>query len=77
MDRHFKMFLEQHGMDPKSEYYIPTLIDYMIEQKVASVQVLPSESSWFGVTYPEDKPAVMQSLERLLAEGIYPPNLWA
>ncbi|MEO5583510.1 MAG: sugar phosphate nucleotidyltransferase [Saprospiraceae bacterium] len=77
MDRHFKMFLEEHSMETKSEYYIPTLIDYMIEQKLASVQVLPSESSWFGVTYPEDKPAVMQSLQRLLAEGIYPPNLWA
>jgi dTDP-glucose pyrophosphorylase len=77
MDQHFKSFLEEYGMDPKSEYYIPTLIDYMIEQKLAKVSVLPSESTWFGVTYPEDKPAVMAALQKLLAEGKYPTNLWS
>lgn len=77
MDQHFKSFLEEYGMDPKSEYYIPTLIDYMIEQKLATVKVLPSESTWFGVTYPEDKPAVMAALQKLLAEGKYPTNLWS
>lgn len=77
MDVHFKSFLEEHGMDPKSEYYIPTLIDYMIAQDIASVKVLPSESTWFGVTYPEDKPAVMASLNKLIAAGAYPSDLWA
>ncbi len=77
MDRHFKNFLQEQGMDPKSEYYIPTLVDYMIENDLATVKVLPSESTWFGVTYPEDKPSVMQALKRLLDEGKYPANLWS
>lgn len=77
MDRHFKSFLEENGMDPKSEYYIPTVIDYMIAEKLATVKVLPSESSWFGVTYPEDKPAVMEAIQKLVDDGKYPPNLWA
>lgn len=76
-DRHFKAFLEENGMNPKSEYYIPTIIDYMIANQLAHVKVLPSESTWFGVTYPEDKPAVMESIQKLLDEGKYPSNLWA
>ena len=64
-------------MDPKSEYYIPTVIDYMINNRLADVKVLPSESTWFGVTYPEDKPSVMESLQKLLDDGKYPTNLWA
>ena len=76
-DRHFKSFLQENGMDPKSEYYIPTVIDYMINNRLANVKVLPSESTWFGVTYPEDKPSVMISLQKLLDEGKYPTNLWA
>ena len=76
-DRHFKSFLQENGMDPKSEYYIPTVIDYMIHNRLANVKVLPSESTWFGVTYPEDKPSVMISLQKLLDEGKYPTNLWA
>ena len=77
MDRHFKTFLQEYGLDPKSEYYIPTLMDYMIEHNLATVEVLPSESTWFGVTYPEDKPAVMLALQSLLDKGVYPENLWA
>lgn len=76
-DRHFKSFLQENGMDPKSEYYIPTVIDYMINNRLADVKVLPSESTWFGVTYPEDKPSVMESLQKLLDDGKYPTNLWA
>ena len=76
-DRHFKSFLQENGMDPKSEYYIPTVIDYMINNRLANVKVLPSESTWFGVTYPEDKPSVMESLQKLLDDGKYPTNLWA
>lgn len=77
MDRHFRTFLQDHGMDPKSEYYIPTLVDYMIAEKLATVKVLPSESTWFGVTYPEDKPAVMAALNKLIAAGKYPSSLWS
>mgnify|MGYP000976898964 CR=1 FL=1 len=77
MDKHFRDFLMENGMDPKSEYYIPTLIDYMISSNLATVEVLPSESTWFGVTYPEDKPAVMEAIKKLIDSGKYPSNLWA
>lgn len=76
VDAHFKSFLEENGMDPKSEYYIPTIIDYMIANKLATVKVLPSDSTWFGVTYPEDKPMVMESIRGLLEKGVYPERLW-
>jgi hypothetical protein len=49
----------------------------MIANQLANVKVLPSESTWFGVTYPEDKPAVMESIQKLLIQGKYPDNLWA
>jgi hypothetical protein len=75
-DKNFRIFLQEQGSNPTSEYYIPDLIDYLIKEKQAVVKVLSSDSEWFGVTYQEDKPFVTQKLQELTDEGFYPLKLW-
>ena len=60
----------------KGEFALPTVVDEQIHQGEATVRVLPTEDSWFGVTYPEDLPAVKESIRRLKADGLYPQYLW-
>lgn len=72
----FEKFL-QHLTDPlKSEYYIPTIVQEVIDNRSATVEVLPSQDNWLGVTYPEDKGAVMSGLKKLVDDGVYPTPLW-
>jgi hypothetical protein len=73
----FKDFLEKHGMELTSEFYIPTLVDHLIKEKVLHVNVLDTESDWFGVTYKEDKPFVMEKISQLIQDKVYPRNLWS
>ena len=68
-----KQFL--NNVDDKAEFYIPFAVENMIASNSARVQVLTSDSSWFGVTYRDDKPAVIESIARLVANGEYPSNL--
>ncbi len=73
---HFIAFLETQGSELKSEWYIPTVVDDLIREGKATVDVLGTTSSWFGVTYQEDKPHVMASIQSLIAAGEYPERLW-
>jgi len=68
-------FLESHGNEEKSEFYIPAAVTAMIDAKEASVSVLPVESRWFGVTYKEDRPVVVDALTSLVRAGEYPSPL--
>jgi len=63
--------------DIKSEYLLPGVIDSMIRSGKARVQVLPTTDHWFGVTYREDKPAVVQAFAELYAAGVYQKDLYA
>jgi UTP-glucose-1-phosphate uridylyltransferase len=72
----FKAFLHDNISDPKSEYYIPALVDELINSQKARVKVLTSNSSWFGVTYREDKEHVVKAVAKLVENGFYPVNLW-
>ena len=72
----FKAFLHDNISDPKSEYYIPALVDELINSQKARVKVLTSNSSWFGVTYREDKEHVVKAVAKLVENGFYPGNLW-
>ena len=72
-----KEFLRTSQNDPKSEFYIPLAVAEMIAAGAARVTVLPTDSSWFGVTYREDKPLVTSSIARLVEAGEYPSDLWA
>ncbi|KAA9355088.1 nucleotidyltransferase family protein [Larkinella humicola] len=61
---------------PKAEFYIPTIMTNLIQRNQGQCQVFRSQSEWFGVTYPDDKPLVQASFKRLHEEGKYPERLW-
>ena len=69
-------FLESSSSEAKSEFYLPAAVDQMLQEGKAEVQVLQSQDSWFGVTYPEDREAVVAGLKRKVSEGVYPSELW-
>jgi hypothetical protein len=72
----FGSFLANHGRELKSEFFIPIVADQFIKEG-GKVEVIPTTSLWFGVTYKEDAPFVQQSLHKLITNGEYPDNLWA
>ncbi len=76
LQSHFTEFLKQRGEEMKSECYIPTVVDELIENGTADCRILETSSSWFGVTYPDDKAAVVASIKKLVDNGEYPANLW-
>lgn len=64
--------------DPmKSEFYLPAAVSNMIARGEAKVRVLPTESTWFGITYRDDKPRVEAAIRELVHAGQYPAKLWA
>ncbi|MBX9783741.1 MAG: nucleotidyltransferase [Chitinophagaceae bacterium] len=73
----FKTFLQQHGGEEKSEFFIPIVADEYIKEELGVIKVIPTSSQWFGVTYKEDAPSVQQSVNQLIAEGVYPAGLWS
>jgi UTP-glucose-1-phosphate uridylyltransferase len=77
LDRQFREFLTRRINEPKAEFYLPAAVSAMIERGEATVRVLPTESSWFGVTYREDKPRVQAAIAALVQAGRYPGRLWA
>jgi hypothetical protein len=77
LQEQFSLFLQERGREPRSELYIPTVVDTLITQKKARVRILPSQESWFGITYQEDKPHVAENIRRLIAQGVYPERLWS
>ena len=72
----FPKFLKDHGNEPKSEYYVVELVNEMIASGAGKLKVLPSKDSWFGITYTDDKPTVIKSIQELIDKGIYPNKLW-
>ena len=68
-------FLAKSGHELKSECYLPSLIDELIKTEKAECQVLQTSSSWFGVTYPEDKAIVVENIQKLISDGAYPESL--
>jgi len=72
----FACFLETASGNPTPEFFVPTVVNKMIAANLASVRVLQSESAWFGVTYPEDKPIVIDAIRTRVQAGEYPGDLW-
>ena len=68
--------LEQGQTDLKAEFFLPSAISELLVAGRARMRVLPTDASWFGVTYREDKPIVMASIRRLIEQGVYPSDLW-
>jgi len=72
----FERFLRERASDPKSEIYIPLVVNDLLRTGRAKLKVLPSRQKWFGVTYREDRPLVVAELKKLTASGQYPSPLW-
>ena len=78
-DRRFARWLDENlEKNPlKCEYFLPLVVSELIGEKKAAVKVLRSTDQWYGVTYREDKPVVVEAIARKTADGFYPENLWA
>lgn len=77
IEKAFKVWLEKNINVEKSECYIPEEIDKLIKANKVAIKVLDTNSKWFGVTYKEDKPKVVQSIQKLIELGKYPNKLFA
>jgi len=75
LEEAFSRFLTESGEQLKSECYIPTVVDQLIHAGHAHCPVLRTTSPWFGVTYPDDKAYVVESIRKLIALGSYPEQL--
>jgi UTP-glucose-1-phosphate uridylyltransferase len=75
--REFKLFLGENRRNPKSELYIPLVINILVKRGEAEVRVLDGGEKWFGVTYLEDKSRVVAEIDKLVGAGLYPRKLWA
>lgn len=60
----------------KGEYYLPSVVSSLLHQRKARVKVLRSNDKWYGITYKEDKPGVVEALSAMRARGLYPEKLW-
>ena len=77
LENGFKEFLlDDSGDELTNEYLLPIIVDQLIKTNRASVKVLETTDKWFGVTYPEDKQIVQDSINELIEQGIYPEKLW-
>lgn len=73
----FEEFLENHAEDyQKVEYLLPTIVGGLLQDGRADVTVLKSKDKWFGVTYKEDRDAVVASVRELVDAGVYPEKLF-
>ncbi|MBQ0021356.1 MAG: nucleotidyltransferase [Bacteroidales bacterium] len=77
-EEYFKGFLAdpKNQENLKSEFFIPLMVDHLINTNQATCEVLPTTSKWFGVTYPEDRPEVVAKLAKLHADGQYPDKMF-
>ena len=69
-------FLKENANEPKKEFYIPYIVNTTIQEGSATVKVLSTSSKWFGVTYKEDRPMVVNKLKELSETGEYPTPLF-
>ncbi len=73
---YFKDWLKDNVAKPKSEYFIPLMVNKLITDGTATVEVLDTTSKWFGVTYAEDRQGVVDKIRQLVDEGVYPEKLF-
>ena len=77
-EEYFKEFLSdpKNMENLKAEFFIPLMVNKLINDKTATVQVLDTTSKWFGVTYAADRPSVVAKIQQLVVDGVYPENLF-
>ena len=72
----FEEFLADNYKNPKAEFFIPLVVNHVIVNNIATMEVLTSNARWFGVTYKQDKAYVTSEINKLKKAGVYPKNLW-
>lgn len=72
----FPLFLKSAGGNLKAEFLLPSIVDEVIKEGKATLQVLHTPEKWLGITYKEDKPTVVASVRALVDRGVYPSPLW-
>ncbi len=75
-ESYFVQFLKDNADNIKAEFFIPLLVNDLIQSGTARVKVLDTPSKWFGVTYAEDRPSVVAKINNLIAAGEYPAKLF-
>lgn len=76
LEERFQDFLAENLREPQSEFLLPVLIDRMLAENAASVQMLPTDDQWFGMTFREDIPAVVEAFRELVRQGVYEAGLY-
>lgn len=77
LEEGFPRFLADMTDPLKDEYLLPVIVDGLLQDGLAKVTVLPTEDSWFGITYKEDKAAVVEAFKELYARNVYQQPLYA
>jgi NDP-sugar pyrophosphorylase family protein len=75
-ERMFHNFLKENSSNIKAEFFIPLIANELVKTGEGKIKVISGGSTWFGVTYKEDKEAVSQKIKDLVNSGEYPPKLW-
>ena len=70
-------FMKENSNSPTAEYYIPNIVSDKIKAGEIAFAVIPTNDSWFGVTYKEDKQMAIKTLNKHIENGVYPKNLWS
>ncbi len=73
----FQLFLDKQGNDIKSEFFLPSITNKYLQHNIGVIKIIPTNAKWFGVTYKEDAPGVLESIASMVTTGSYPNNLWA
>lgn len=76
MKESFAKFIKDNYDNLKAEFYIPTVVNMLRQKGIRQTKVLPCNSKWFGVTYKEDRPIVVDKIKQLVDDGTYPSQLW-
>ena len=75
--KQFKDFLSARHDNPlKAEFFLPSVVDNLVNSGKATVKVLNTNDKWYGMTYAEDKQTVINAIADMVKKGIYPENIW-
>ncbi len=75
-EEYFVDFVRERGQELKSEFYLPFVMNEVIQRQIAKVKVITTPDRWFGVTYQADKAVAQQRFKELVQQGVYPERLW-
>lgn len=76
LESEFNTFLDGNYKEPKAEFFLPFVVDNLIQENLADVEVIPTDALWMGVTYKEDKEIVVNKVKELISASQYPAKLW-